>query len=220
MEWHEVARLRQGLYRFFGAALLPPDLERLRLLQAAAGTLDDMGVDAFAFARSWRRFTDALTTVEDPIALGSDYIRLFEAGVGDVPVPLFESAYRADARSGGTGALLASIRRRYADLGLEPDTGVTGGIDHLSIELETMAALCAREAEAWETGAEARVATLLAQERSFLADHPGAWIPKVTDRLHAMKADRFYRALGDALHAFTHHDREFLAVLEAGVGTA
>jgi len=43
-----LARLRQGLYRFIAAGLLPPDSERMTALASAIAVIETSTIDGFA----------------------------------------------------------------------------------------------------------------------------------------------------------------------------
>lgn len=49
----EIARLRQGLYRFFSLALVPPEPGALDQLAAAADLLDSLDPSRYAFWPDW-----------------------------------------------------------------------------------------------------------------------------------------------------------------------
>jgi DMSO reductase family type II enzyme chaperone len=65
--------------------------------------------------------------------------------------------------------------------------------DHLSTQLEFLHYLAYREAEALQTGVDA--GPYQRAQRDFIARHPGAWIPKLCQRLTKQNAPVYYRAL-------------------------
>ena len=147
-ELAEIARLRQGLYRFFGGALLAPRETWLESLTAAAGYLDGLGIEAYAFYPSWRALVDRIMDLEELSVLEAEYVRLFASGTDDALCPPTESYYRARAEGGGMARVMAELGHEYRALGI----AVAGeGPDHAVTELEVMSSLCASEAHAWET---------------------------------------------------------------------
>ncbi|MDH3731654.1 MAG: molecular chaperone TorD family protein, partial [Acidimicrobiia bacterium] len=171
-----IARLRQGLYRFFGGALIAPDEERLASLTAAANLLDAMGLEAYAFHSQWRSLSDIMRQLPDERALKAEYVRLFASGVDDSFCPPIESYYRAEAKGGGTAALVSSLERQYLALGFTPIDG-SEAPDHVATELEVMSALCDREAVAWTLGNAPRAVSTLADQDRFLRYHLASWFP-------------------------------------------
>ena len=78
--------------------------------------------------------------------LESEYVRLFIAGPGGVPAPLYESCHLGTAtRTMGDSAL--AMRDRLAEAGLAVSLPSNEPPDHLSLELEYLYSLCA---EGWE----------------------------------------------------------------------
>jgi TorA maturation chaperone TorD len=211
-DWAEMAQLRQGLYRFFGGGLLVPDRHRFEAILDAAGVLDGAGIEDFAFALPWRRFTDTLDTLPPLEDLDAEYIRLFVSGAGGGACPAVESEYTA--RPGPGAALVAvELEAEYATLGLELAGSMAATADHAATELEAMAVLCHREAHAWEEDALAAVVEVLRAEWSFLHQHLGRWLPLFAHRLRDHAPAGFYPALVDAADAFVQHDRELVASL-------
>ncbi|HSJ82626.1 MAG TPA: molecular chaperone TorD family protein [Acidimicrobiia bacterium] len=207
----EMARLRQGLYRFFGGAMLPPDADRVEAVLAAADMLDGLGVDDFAFAVSWRAFTATLEDLPPLEELEADYIRLFIPGAGGL-CPALESEYSAPP--GPRAALVVvELERHYRQLGLAPAPHVTHTSDHAATELEAMAVLCHREAHAWEEGALGDVVEVIRAEWSFLDRHLARWFPLFAHRLRDASSSAFFLALVDATDAFVRHDHEIITIL-------
>jgi TorA maturation chaperone TorD len=208
----EIAQLRQGLYRYFGEALLPPEPARLESLAAAGRFLEDVGLDRFAFYGSWRRFADAVVTATvDQLAI--EHVRLFSSGVDGALCPPTESFYRGEAKGGGIAIAIADVEQAYRRMGVSPPTG-SETPDHAAVELEAMSALCRREAAARESGSLGAVASALVEEDRFLRAHLAVWFPEFRERVVASPSvDRFYRTLIEAVHAFVVHEVDLVALL-------
>lgn len=204
----DTTRLRQGLYRLAGAGFLPPERARIEQIGPSVVLLCQYGLQSFVFATPWQDL--ALASEEVRIeALAGSYNATFEAGSAGCP-PV-ESAFTADPAPGSSAALHAELKRTYLRAGLRPETLFAGLVDHLAVELEVMAALCAQELEAYQRQDASRADRVLAQQRSFLGDHLAGWFPAFNTRLQATAtAHSFYQALGRAVHAFILHDRELL----------
>lgn len=207
-----VARLRQGLYRFFGGALLTPDEARLESLAAAAKLLDGMGMEAYAFHTQWRVLVTAIHELPANRTLNAEYIRLFASGVDFSLCPPIESYYRTEAKGGGMAAMLASLEREYRSLGLTP-VADSEAPDHAATELEVMSALCDGEAVAWSFGNAVNALAALAVQDRFLRDHLSVWFPAFRQRVLDAEALDFYRALIEASHAFLVHDADLIGVM-------
>lgn len=209
-EWVDTARLRQGLYRFFGAAYLPPNGERIEDLARAAAYLDTIGVDQFAFAPWWFAFLNELKELPTSEELNSEYVRLFHASSQGTLCPPLESFYKAAAEGGGMANLLSALDREYRALGIQFRQESVESVDHVSVEMETMAELCAREAEAAEQGDADEVHSLLHHQLKFLTEHVGSWFPSFAARVNDAGAVPFYARLTDAAEGFILHERDFI----------
>ncbi len=207
-----IARLRQGLYRFFGGALLAPDDARLESLTAAAKLLDGMGMEAYAFHTQWRELVTSIHEIPGIRVLKADYIRLFASGVDSSFCPPIESFYRTEAKGGGMAALVAALEREYRSLGLTP-VADSEAPDHVATELEVMSALCDGEAVAWTFGNAANAVAALADQDRFLRGHLSVWFPAFRQRVLDAEPLDFYRALIEAAHAFLVHDADLIGVM-------
>lgn len=172
-----------------------------------------MGIEAYAFARQWSQLVAELDGGVDEASIAVDYVRLFASGVDGALCPPDESFYLASARHGGPAEVAAALRQEYAEMGVASDDELSMELDHVSMELEVMAAACANEADAVEEGDEVRAAAWLVTQRTFLDDHLGSWFPAFAERVSAADADPFYDLTVSAAAAFIHHDLEWVEVL-------
>lgn len=211
-DWGEVAQLRQGFYRFFGGAMLPPDSGRVEAVLAAADMLDTAGVEDFAFSMPWSAFTATLEELPPLEDLEAEYIRLFITGAGGGLCPALESEYSAPPGP-GAAAVVVELERQYRQLGLALASHLLHTADHAATELEAMAFLCHREAHAREEGALGEVVETLRAEWSFLDRHLARWFPLFARRLRHTSPTGFFPALVDAADAFVRHDHEFVTIL-------
>jgi TorA maturation chaperone TorD len=204
--FEELARFRQGMYKIFSAAFLPPTPERLGDLIAGADVLEAMGLPYLAFYTEWLPWRQALNSVHDVIDIEVEYVRMFATGVAGAASPPTESFYTADPIRGEVGEVLANLTATYNNCRLEPTGAVSDTLDHIAIELEVMSALCAREAEARGDEDERRTIITLGNEQSFLEDHLMVWLPQFVARIVAAGSVPFYATLGPAVASFVHHD--------------
>ena len=214
--WADTARLRQGLYRFFGGALLPPEGDRVESLLAAAAYLDDLGIEAFAFAGPWNAMLDAFEALPSSDELSTEYIRLFASGMDGELCPPTESFYRSAADGGGMATAVALVQRDYAEMGLSV-VGTSQPPDHGTSQLEAMAGLCGRELAAWTAEKPDRVLLLLDAEQSFLRRHLAAWFPAFHARVEQSSRLPLYAATVGATHAFLVHEVDFLGWMRRGI---
>lgn len=214
-EWAETARTRQGLYRFFGEALLSPSQVRSELLAGALLLLDQRDLDRFAFSLEWRHLGQHFPLEIREEKLDVEYVRLFASGMSGALSPPTESYYRVPAKGGGIAAFVADLQREYRGMGLAA-VSVDEAPDHLSTELGVMSVLCGLEADAWEAGQEVLAGDLMEKESQFLRRHLVTWVPAFRKRVIAAGPSAFYGDLVNAVHSFVVHDNDFVAVLIDG----
>lgn len=202
-----LARVRQGIYRIFAAAFLSPEPARLTDLVEGCRVLESMGIQYLAFFREWVPWREAVLAVDDVATIDAQYVRLFATGVAGAISPPIESFYTADPIRGEVGRLLADLRFVYNDYRLEPTDAVADTLDHVSIELEVMSALCAREADSRAAKNSRRLQLTLRHQAEFLEGHLGVWLPLFVRRIASVEPVAFYATLGPAVDSFVRHDR-------------
>lgn len=93
---------------------------------------------------------------------------------------------------------LADLGAFYAAFGLEMTPDAAQRQDHISIELEFMSVLAAKEAYALEHQLDDEQASICREaQKKFLREHPGRWTPAFTRRLARMAGDTALGALAD-----------------------
>jgi len=204
------------MYRIFSAAFLPPQPERLVDLIAGAEVLETMGLPYLAFYHEWVPWRTALFDIDDVIAIDTEYTRMFATGVAGAVSPPTESFYSADPIRGEVGEILADLRMVYDTYRLEPTETVADTLDHVSIELEIMSALCDREAEARADQNERRLELTLTNQGEFLESHLGAWLPSFVELIATVETAPFYATLGPAVASYVHHDAGVVHFLSQG----
>jgi TorA maturation chaperone TorD/Fe-S-cluster-containing hydrogenase component 2 len=121
--------------------------------------------------------------------LEAEYARLF-VGPGRPVAHPYESVHREGQVMGDC---TLAVRQRYAAEGLAPPGRSLP--DHVALELEFMAHLTHREAEARERGDEEEALVCLRQQEAFLGEHLGRWLPRFCQRVLAGEAHPFYANL-------------------------
>ena len=205
------------MYRLLSAAFLPPQSERLVNLKAGADTLEGMGLAHLAFCNEWAPWRRALNDVDDVIPIDIEYVRMFTTGIAGAVSPPTESFYRADPIRGETAEVLANLRLLYDKYRLEPTAVVSDTLDHVSIQLEVMSALCAREAEARAEANDRRLELTLVHQLEFVEAHLGVWLPVFVNRIASGETEPFFATLGPATASFVHHDAGVIRSLCRGI---
>lgn len=209
----ELARLRQGCYRFAAALFLYPGQGRLTKLAAASGELQRRGdsLVAFPFFGLWQRL---LTTLHGLVEGGTakveeDYMRLFLVNPQALP---YESFY-LDPQRRATGWILAQLEGEYAKRGLALSPSLQETPDHVAVELEFMAFLCDLEAQAWERRDLRESCQALKWQHGFLDQHLKCWFPAFARQVAAADHEGLYALAAEAANAFIQHDRDLTALL-------
>ena len=121
--------------------------------------------------------------------LEAEYVRLFIAGPGGVPAPLYESCHLDGAgRTMGLSAL--AMRDRLAEAGLEISLDSNEPPDHLALELEYLFHLCAT---GWTDDP-----ALSDEAARFAGEVMAPWVGRFRDKLDGADADPVYLAGADA----------------------
>jgi DMSO reductase family type II enzyme chaperone len=169
------------LYRFFALVFAPPTRECFNLLSQPTVPL--------ALRDLWRRLEckgefpgfDWFNNYEQ---YESAYIALFDVGVPEPPVPLFESAHD---KSHPAQEIALENTYFYEVLGLKSDPG-RAVPDYLVTQLEFLAALrYTRE----NTSEETNAVSLIRAEAEFLQRHLLNWVPAAESKLDKTGAPGF-----------------------------
>jgi TorA maturation chaperone TorD len=206
-----LAHLRENAYRALSQSFLSPTEDTL---SAVADHLEEWTNASsipgeFSFSTQLLRLHEICDGIDEQklTRLQNRYVALFVTATGGVPCLPHESAYVAGT-PGDEAQVLADIERDYATVGLYCSPAQKQPPDHISLELEFMAILCGREAEAWDMKEAKRAVRLLEKEHGFLDQHLGMWLPTFTRAVNAADAGGVYSRIGDALLAFVTHDSD------------
>ena len=203
---------RQAMYQFLARAFRSEVDQELLDTLARIDLAAETGVPEID--RGYRTLASWLMTVDDSTlaALGAEYARIMlgagpSGGGGAFP---YESVYTSPQ-----GLLMQEARARVADLyraeGLAGEP--TEPEDHLALELEFVAHLCAGAARVLAAGEmEAAARNLLAQ-RAFLTEHLLNWAPRLCGDVARLATSDFYRAIADITSAYLVIDHDLLAGL-------
>ncbi len=147
--------------------------------------------------------------------LAVEYAHLF-LGPGPHISP-HESVQREGA-DGTTGRLwgeaTVAIKKFVEAAGFSYRSEYRGMPDHISVELEFMQFVTAREAEAWEQGDEDSGRRCLAMEKKFLQDHLLRWVPSFCRKVSAGAEMNFYREMAALTERFMRFENEEMRGVE------
>ena len=199
------ARERGSLYGFLAAIFRrEPTSDLLCQIKQPefADALSDAGV-------AWDR--EFLDSPEKELAeeLAVEYTGLF-IGPGKHVSP-HASANMPD--EGGTlwGRSTSDAVARIREAGLDYDPDYHGLPDHISVELELMAALAGREAEAWRAGEEAAALSQREFQASFVEEHLRHWLPEFCRRIIERAELPLFGEMAKLTAAFLEAERADLA---------
>jgi DMSO reductase family type II enzyme chaperone len=167
----------------------------------------------FAFPQSevWEpleREGAALTRSQDERE--AEYLAAFELGGEKTPVPLYEGLFRQQE---GRDGILEDIMRFFAFFDVRLQEADHDYPDHLVTELEFMALLCQREADAEAVGKDAN--SYRRASRDFLQRHPLAWVPEFAQRLAG--GETAYGEIAQTLAKFCREHADELGEMTEGV---
>ena len=207
MNMESLNRLRQGIYRFVGAGFSHPTPD---LIAAAGGTIelfDTLDIFDYSFAPD---IAAAISEVAqaDLAELSVAFVAIFEAGVGGVSCPPFETAYVGNPRTGDVATLQSDLKQAYLRYGLNPKSVSSGEVDHISTELHVMAHLCAFTADGDLTDRSA--SRVLANQGEFLDMHLLVWAPEFIDKVASIERHPVYTSLSHGLASFLAHERQLV----------
>ena len=212
-----LTRFREGTYRLLSQTFLYPDEQRMRAVAATARELRREGATSlarFAFFGEWSRLLRFLgdfieRRIED---IQREHVSLFVVNAQGVPCPPYESVYRERAGR-PTGWLLAQVEREYAAAGLAPSPDLGELPDHVAIEMEFMAVLCGREAQAWEERDLTQGVVALRRQKAFVGSHLAVWVPEFARQVTETDSGGVYAVVGEGAAAFISYDGDLLEAL-------
>ncbi len=145
----------------------------------------------------------------------SAYLSSFELDAPSSPCPLYEGAHVRDT---DRAAILLEVKSFYQHFGLTIAADLNAPEDHLSAELEFMAFLVAKQADAEETGRDP--APYLRAQRDFLERHLGRWLPLLGGAAEHKVGFGFYRAMCRLVGTYVAGDLDLVRHLAAQVPSA
>ncbi len=203
-------------YRLVGVALLPPSKSRLILekgdiIKDLKERVNNLGLDEHPKIRDSLRQAVLLADGIGECVENDECWTGFSVEVTGLTVtsfkrlkcPPFESIYTSKGpRVVEAPGVASSLKRYYSLLGLEADKDMVIAVDHVSVELEFLAALHDAEASVYEGLVEGVNPFDVAEIRKgFLEDHVSRWIPSFTRCLRDNTGNKLVRNVADSIEA-------------------
>jgi DMSO reductase family type II enzyme chaperone len=204
-----LAAERSRAWRLFNEAFIYPDeahVEAIRSGELAAALRDVLRATYPALLEEveW----DALRDAGEGDDLAVEYTRLFDVGTSGPPCPLYGGLY-----GGARMRTMEEAVRFYNHFDLKLSDDPRELPDHLGTQLEFLHYLAFREAEALHRGSDP--GPYRRAQRDFVARHPGAWVPRLRQRLEEQQPAAYFRSLVELLDRVLAAECARLA-LEAG----
>lgn len=141
-----------------------------------------------------------------PEELESVYINAFDMGFGpSLPCPLYESAHREDTSSRD---ITEELLRFYDHFDVKLSEEEKDSPDHLGVELEFMAFLAKKEADAVNRGNDPTPYGLA--QVDFLERHLDKWVCSLDGRIQERIKEPFYRTASSFLREFLSSHLSYL----------
>lgn len=202
------ARLYRLLARLYRVEVDQAVLDELKASSAAQGNPGDLMASGMNAIVDYAKNADdnALTD------LAVDYVRTFigSGTDGHEAAYPFESVYLSEKHL-MMQAPRDEVRAIYLSEGLDKADDWKVGEDHMALELEFMATLAERCAEAMDGGDDPEAARLLRCQRNFLSDHIAAWGRGLTADMRRCAKTAFYQGVADMTDGLILADLEYLA---------
>jgi TorA maturation chaperone TorD len=212
----DIEKARAEVYRFFATLFLNQPTQEL-----LDGVLSDQGASAlealFPDEPSEVRFREMVGDYRNGNNKAEEFLLDYEAMFrvpGDAYIHPYESVYRHESQPGEGvkkamvyGVWAQEVAKLYEAEGLAPREGFSELPDHLGVELEFMAFLCQRaaEAEANEDHKEAEV--FGSKQREFLQNHLLSWSEKCLMKMKEKASTPLYRHFASLLKSFLMEER-------------
>lgn len=151
----------------------------------------------------------APATIEDARTEAAADFAACLLGMSVNPVHPYESVYTSDLRLLMQEAY-GDVRRFYSSQGFGVDEDIALPDDHVAFELEFMAHLCEREANALESCDAAVLGACIQAQQSFLKDHVLTWVPQLCVDLKRRARTGLYQGLAQATTLFLEEEADAL----------
>ena len=192
------------LYLFLGKCFSYPTREFYQLTQdEGTGAEVRVMVEALPFAVNFKGIPTPSLPHED---FESEYISAFDIAFGPShPCPLHESDHRDDVRS---PEITEELLRFYEHFQVKLRGKERDYPDHLVVELEFVAYLAKKEADAGKRGNDP--APYCRAQVDFLERHLDKWVPKLDEKIQKSIKQSFYQGASSFLREFLSNHLSYL----------
>ncbi len=108
--------------------------------------------------------------------------------------------------------MVGELEAEYATASLALSASLQDMPDHITVEMEFISFLCAKEVQARETANEADNVQARIQQRAFLNEHLVRWFPQFARRVTDATPESLYSLITTTTYAFLRHDLEILGL--------
>jgi TorA maturation chaperone TorD len=195
----------------FASLFLYPEHNRLAELQEAASVLVACNIGlGLPFSASMETLFNHLadTDLENDRVIINEYNRLF---LIRPKAPPHETVY-TDSEGQMRGMLTACLEEVYLEAGLALSPVLNELPDHISVELEFMAYLCMKEAEARQINDDVEANRYRELQISFMGQHPARWFPLFAKRIKEADPGSIYQYLLPAVFGFLRYELDKLGL--------
>ena len=193
------------IYLFLGRCFSYPTKEFFNAIKGA-GAVEELGalVDGLPFEVELKGIPSPSLPRDE---FESEYINTFDIGFGPtIPCSLYETAYsREDMNSRD---VYEDLFRFYEHFDIRLNENEKDYPDHLAVELEFMAYLTQKEAQAEGMGKDSLPYRLA--QRDFMERHLAPWIPELNKRIQKHVKEAFYRDASSFMTEFLKGHRRHL----------
>src|SRR3989337_3191609 len=192
------------LYLFLGKCFSYPTEEFYQLTQdEGTGAEVRVMVEALPFAVNFKGIPTPGLPQEE---FESEYIGTFDIAFGPShPCPLHESDYRDDVSS---TEITEELLRFYEHFQVKLSDKERDYPDHLVVELEFVAYLAKKEADAGKRGNDP--APYCRAQVDFLERHLDKWVPKLDEKIQKSIKQSFYQGASSFLRDFLSNHFSYL----------
>jgi len=210
------ARVRSAAYSLIAHGFRYPDagwlstLADVRRWEAWPGSLDEAYGAASEGLCALQDAIAGLSEADSLEALQGEFVTLFGHAVRG-SCPPYELEY-GQSEVIQRASELADLGGFYAAFALELSGQTSERVDHISIETEFLAVLCAKEAWGVESCDRELLNLVRDGQGHFLEAHLGSWLPAFARRIADVKPADFYRSLAVFADSFVAGECGVLSV--------
>jgi TorA maturation chaperone TorD len=205
---------RSDCFKLLSACFYSPDLDML-INEDVCGNLtalfEQVIPEAVPYVKQMQQALHSYSEEKLKIAHAELFVGPFE-----LQAPPYGSVY-LERNNQVMGKTTLEVIKKYQESGLKLD--IKEPADHIAIELEFMHYLYTLEAEALDSGNNAKVQSLASIKNDFLSIYLAPWIPKFCAKIRATADNIFYRSLADCLENFIEHEAATLPLINADGAT-